>query len=326
MSSSPTVSVVIPVYNGRETIGETLASLASQTAAPTEILVIDDGSTDGTADFVRQHAGPIRVISKKNEGLAATRNCGVENAIGDWVAFIDADDLWKPTKLERQLAAMKSHPGHVCYFTWFEYFGGTTDTPPPPTTEPFAVYREPFVAFDFLILPSSILFRRDVKTRFFVEGPPSDDLMFFTDLVDEGSLCLVNEPLVEYRKHAGAMTQQPGVATRGWSALFRWANAKTPERCAETSRQLWQRLIESMAIAKYRRDWPRYWELRQFADERWPAGEPRPPELGERILPPLVYQVKDAFDRVFGEGSLLSSPHQPASPIKRARRIPNETG
>ena len=123
MSDGDLVSVVIPAHNAAATIGETLLSVRSQTHRMLEILVIDDGSTDGTADIVRAHAAldsRIRLVQLKNGGVAAARNRGIEEAAAGLVAFVDADDLWAPHKIEKQIAALrKEGPSVALVYTWW---------------------------------------------------------------------------------------------------------------------------------------------------------------------------------------------------------------
>lgn len=104
------VSVIIPAYNARPYVEATLQSIRAQTRLPDEILLIDDGSSDGTADFVEQHFPEVQVVRQENKGQSAARNLGVELARGDVVAFCDADDVWLPTKLERQIEVLAEHP------------------------------------------------------------------------------------------------------------------------------------------------------------------------------------------------------------------------
>jgi len=103
------VSVIVPLFNKRELIRTTLDSAIAQSRPADEILVIDDGSTDGSGDLVR-HLPGIRYERQANAGPAAARNRGIALAGGDVIAFLDADDRWTPDKLERQLAFMESHP------------------------------------------------------------------------------------------------------------------------------------------------------------------------------------------------------------------------
>jgi teichuronic acid biosynthesis glycosyltransferase TuaG len=106
------VSVVVPCYRARETVVRAVASVAGQTAQPLEVLLVDDGSTDGTAQVLESlRAGSIRVIRlEPNAGPASARNAGWDAAKGDYVAFLDADDSWHPRKLEIQTRFMLEHP------------------------------------------------------------------------------------------------------------------------------------------------------------------------------------------------------------------------
>lgn len=97
------VSTIIPAFNAEAYIGETLASALAQTHQDHEIIVVDDGSTDATADLVSSFGERVRLIRQQNAGPAAARNNGARNSNGEWLAFLDADDLWSPMKLNAQL-------------------------------------------------------------------------------------------------------------------------------------------------------------------------------------------------------------------------------
>lgn len=106
---SPTdarVSVVIPTWNRAALVTRALRSVVGQTHAPNEILVVDDGSTDGTSERVRDQFPNVRVITQPNRGVSAARNTGIRAATGEWLALLDSDDEWLPTKLARQLASI----------------------------------------------------------------------------------------------------------------------------------------------------------------------------------------------------------------------------
>ncbi len=118
-SSSPQVSVVVPVFNGETTIRRTVASVLRQSFGDFEILVIDDGSTDRTAAIVREFGDArIRLLPFENRGLAASRNRGIRAARGEFIAFLDADDLWLPDKLALQVTALGQHPGAALAYGW----------------------------------------------------------------------------------------------------------------------------------------------------------------------------------------------------------------
>lgn len=106
VDGSPKVTVIIPAYNAQATISETLESVSAQTWKNIEIIVVDDGSADKTADIVRAHGRVeprLRLLEQKNQGVATARNAGLRLAAGQYAAWLDADDLWRPTKLEKQL-------------------------------------------------------------------------------------------------------------------------------------------------------------------------------------------------------------------------------
>ena len=106
----PTVSVIVPLYNAREVIRETLDSIRSQTWTEYEIVVVDDGSTDGSGEIVQKFDGSLRYIRQENAGVAAARNRGIRESSGKYVALLDHDDLWHPTKLEKQVRLLEERP------------------------------------------------------------------------------------------------------------------------------------------------------------------------------------------------------------------------
>lgn len=115
--SGAQISVVIPAYRAVDTLPEALASAFAQTHPPLEVIVVDDGSDDGTAELVEQRFPAVRLVRQANQGPAAARNRAVALAQGDWVAFLDADDRWHPDKLADQLSAADEHPGTVLVAT-----------------------------------------------------------------------------------------------------------------------------------------------------------------------------------------------------------------
>ncbi len=107
---SPTVSVVVTTYNHEAFIGPALDSVLAQTFTDFELIVVDDGSTDGTARRLEQYRDRARIIRQENQGIAGSRNAGIREASGELLAFLDGDDLWEPDKLECQVAAAREHP------------------------------------------------------------------------------------------------------------------------------------------------------------------------------------------------------------------------
>ena len=147
------VDVIVPVFNGRDTIVQALQSaLAQEGKLVDRIIVVDDGSTDGTASVVAAIGSEkIHLISTKNNGVAAARNLGIDQSSAQWVAFLDADDLWEKHKLHTQLlAAAETNSGFVC---------GSVNGEPSGPSGPISAYtlwRGNFVA------TSSVLVKREV--------------------------------------------------------------------------------------------------------------------------------------------------------------------
>lgn len=108
--SGALVSCIIPVFNGEKYLCEALNSVFAQTYRPIEVIVADDGSTDGSRAVAETFGDGVRWISQTTAGPAATRNLGVRAARGELAAFLDADDLWKPDKLERQVSVLRQRP------------------------------------------------------------------------------------------------------------------------------------------------------------------------------------------------------------------------
>ena len=106
------ISVVIPSYNRKEFLKRSIDSAINQTKKPFEIIVVDDGSTDGTETMIKSDYDFVKFIKQKNKGVSAARNIGIKVSIGEWICFLDSDDEWKKDKLEKQINAMKSNPGY----------------------------------------------------------------------------------------------------------------------------------------------------------------------------------------------------------------------
>lgn len=166
--SPPLVSVVIPARNAEATIGQTIESVRRQTLADFELIVIDDGSTDGTSACARGVADPrIRVCGLPHQGLAASRNRGLERATGEFVSFIDADDLWTPDKLEKQVEALGRRPEAALAYSWTAFLdaGGRYLFPKDATPFDGEVYLDLLRYCNFVASGSNLLVRRECASQ-----------------------------------------------------------------------------------------------------------------------------------------------------------------
>jgi glycosyltransferase involved in cell wall biosynthesis len=149
--TTPLVSCVIPVFNGERYLAETVESVIRQTYAPVEILVVDDGSSDRTRDVIRGFGAAVRAVEQSHAGVAAARNRGIAAASAEFIAFLDADDVWLPDKLACQMERFRARADVEVSLTWFEDFwtdgraapgaGWRPNTPRPGYSAPAMVAR-----------------------------------------------------------------------------------------------------------------------------------------------------------------------------------------
>jgi glycosyltransferase involved in cell wall biosynthesis len=111
--NQPLVSVIIPAYNRAHTVSETIDSVLQQTYPMVEVIVVDDGSTDGTQEILRGYGTRIRATRQENAGQMAARNCGIRAARGEIITFLDSDDVWLPQCLERHIQVLRKAPAEV---------------------------------------------------------------------------------------------------------------------------------------------------------------------------------------------------------------------
>jgi glycosyltransferase involved in cell wall biosynthesis len=156
----PRVTVAVPAYNAARFIDETLDSIAAQTYRDHEVVVVDDGSSDGTDARVEAREG-VTLLRRDRGGPAAARSDAIAHGSGELIALIDADDLWEPSKLARQVAALDADPDLLLVGTGAETFGG-----PAAPEEPHAVgdVTARLIEVDFLTT-SSVMFRRAAFER-----------------------------------------------------------------------------------------------------------------------------------------------------------------
>lgn len=199
------VSVVIPARDAAPWIEACLASVRAQTRPADEVLVVDDGSRDSTAELVRRADPSVRLLGLPGEGAARARNLAVELASGDWVAFLDADDAWEPGKLERQLEAAVRHPeaGLVVSDARIVTAAGPQGRRHLDGRRPARPDRESLLLDNF-ICTSAVLVRRELVLEVggFPEGLRiAHDYALWLECLAFAPALLVDEPLVLYRQN-----------------------------------------------------------------------------------------------------------------------------
>ena len=212
------VSVVIPAYNSMAYLPETIANVLQQTYADFEVVVVNDGSTDNTAEWVSQIDDPkIRLISQSNLGLAGARNTGIREAKGEYLAFLDADDLWEPTKLAEQARILDNHPEVGTVYTWVAY----VDAEGKSTGRIVQNQEEGFIWQQLtqrnLVESGSVaMVRRECFARCGVFdcnlGSFVEDWDMWLRIAKHYQFKVVKKPLVFYR-------QIPSSASRNWRAM-----------------------------------------------------------------------------------------------------------
>lgn len=130
MTEPARISVVVPCFNAERYISATLRSVLGQGLSAIEVIVVDDGSQDASADLVQSRFPGVTLLRQPNQGVAAARNLGIAHASGEWVAFVDADDIWLPDKLAAQWALLQSNPEARMAYTAWQVWQSTDPGPP----------------------------------------------------------------------------------------------------------------------------------------------------------------------------------------------------
>jgi glycosyltransferase involved in cell wall biosynthesis len=214
---SLTVSVVIPAYNSARYISTAVESALAQSLRDCEIIVIDDGSTDHTREIIARFGSSVRYVAQRNAGVAVARSRGIQESQGHYIGFLDADDTWLPTKLERQVMALSQSPARACY---------TAYTICDRALRPLAVQRSlrhgPML--DDLLLRGnvvgnicSVLCDRALFSMVGGFDPilsQCADWDMWIRLATVTDFLYLDEPLVNYRQHGSSMSRRPELLER----------------------------------------------------------------------------------------------------------------
>jgi len=243
----PIISIIIPVFNAAQYIHATLQSVFVQTYKHYEIIAIDDGSTDGSIDILKNYVGKIKLISQRNGGPAKARNRGAAEATGEWLAFLDADDIWLPEKIEKQINWAIDGYGMV-HSDRFNI--GILDGLPHIQSDIQPLY-EGDIFIDLLlkgnaITTSSVLISKNdfLSLGGFCEDPEvicAEDWDLWIRHSEIHPVAAIHEPLVQYRLHPTGLSRNPSRMTKARKLVIRRALALSRGRQlpAAMKRRIW---------------------------------------------------------------------------------------
>jgi len=197
-SKYPLVSVIIPTYNRAWILLEAVESVLSQTYENYELIVVDDGSTDNTRLLLKSFQD-ICVVSQENRGVSAARNRGIEAAVGDYLAFLDSDDLWLPEKLDSQMEFFKTHPkAMICQTQEIWIRNGKRINPKERHRKASGMFFERSLEL-CLVSPSAVVIKRDLLKdvgRFDEDLPACEDYDLWLRIGAQYPVFLVDKALV----------------------------------------------------------------------------------------------------------------------------------
>ena len=206
----PDVSVVVPAYNAARFLPEAIDSVLAQSIADVEVIVVDDGSTDGTESVVGRYGAPVRYVRQSNRGVSVARNRGIEESRGRYVAFLDADDTWYPSKLEKQLAALERQADYRACCTAYDVVA--------EDRSPLACQRglgrtarlDDFVLLGTVAFVSTIVCERSLLRELDGFDPALSqcaDWDMWIRVATRTDILNVDEPLACYRQHGTNMSR-----------------------------------------------------------------------------------------------------------------------
>jgi glycosyltransferase involved in cell wall biosynthesis len=254
MTDAIAVSAVVPVHNGAKYVSEAIRSVLSQTHAPIECLVVDDGSTDTTREVVREFGDEVAYLRHDRQGVSVARNRGARLARGELVGFLDHDDVWLPTKLERQVKALEDSGGvlSLCAVRVVDERGRILRTQHLRAREDLLTGMLMFDGTETVSCSSTGLVRREELLKIGGFDPALSvsadwDLLFRVLL--GGPIAYVDEPLVHYRIHGTNMSRDVAAMESDMTHAFAkaFADPRLPDALKERERRAYAALYRMIA-------------------------------------------------------------------------------
>lgn len=326
-----TVAVLIPCYNAADYLVQALDSAISQTHLPAQIIIVEDGSTDNSRDIARRYVAEhdstgieFVLIEQANQGEAASRNNGINRATTTWIANLDADDWWEPSKLERQIeVANSAGPECVLVHTGCKkvYPDGRTTTSSMAGASRKVGWVTRALLEPVSMAHPSVMFRRDAIQNIGGYNPDikrACDYDMYMRMSAVGTFAFVEEYLVNYRAHPNQLSAVPVEQTRERdSAILRFFE-NHPDKLEEIgSATINAALAEHVAIKLesmwWQRRLPEFRQLLSYADEmsfnnaaieRWKQ---------KSRWPNWLIRLKDRLDQMRGRSDSNPNPMETAS-------------
>ena len=251
-----TISVVIPAYNAAPYIREALESVLAQSYTNFEVIVVDDGSVDNTAQIVRDFGTAVRLVQQKNRGLAAARNAAIKEAQGEIIAPLDADDLWEPVYLEIMIDFLLQHQNAVAAYCGFRYISaaGVEIGRSASKVVPSESFHETLLGDGNWLIPSAVIFYKNMAERvglFDEEISPVADAGLWMNLSAHSPFVGLPNQLVKYRRHGENMSNDPKLMVSANARLIEkifGAPSDASTHWSPQKRQAYTKLFSSGAL------------------------------------------------------------------------------
>jgi glycosyltransferase involved in cell wall biosynthesis len=254
MTAATEVSAVVPVRNGSAYVAEAIESILGQTRPPIECLVIDDGSTDGTGELVRRFGREVKYVRQTHAGVSSARNHGAALAHGALVAFLDHDDVWLPTKLERQLHALAASEATIalCGVAVVDERGAVRGTIGLRPRDDLITGMLMFDGTETVSCSSTGLIQRDQLLKIGGFDPAlsvSADWDLLLRMALAGPIAYIDEPLVRYRVHGANMSSDVAAMEQDMTYAFAkaFADPRLPPPLRARKRHAYGRLYRMLA-------------------------------------------------------------------------------
>jgi hypothetical protein len=266
MHQNPEISIIIPAYNVARFLKDAISSALAQKNVDVEVIVVDDGSTDNTANLLTIYsANPrVHVITQENAGAASARNSGISASNGRYLGFLDGDDIWATNKATRHLAILNENPRIDLTYSWWRLIDENgrqlpvSDCAIPEDKVPGGLSFEGLLLGNFTGTSSIVICRAEAirlvggfDPRVPVSGEDLDTWLRIAPLRDN-NIALIPEVLTLYRQRNGQATGEWRTVKQGWEAAVEKARLRVPDRVATIERIARARFFQYLSYIAYR--------------------------------------------------------------------------